>query len=86
VRGTYDVLFLRCYFVRPLYVVVCTFTYFSVSLSVCILQIAGPFVFGLLLSKYDPKLCVKLAVGVMVITLPILVIIAASFLRVDEVF
>jgi hypothetical protein len=57
---------------------VCTFTYFSVSLSVCILQIAGPFVFGLLLSKYDPKLCVKLAVGVMVITLPILVIIAGS--------
>ncbi|KAG0616218.1 hypothetical protein M758_5G099300 [Ceratodon purpureus] len=35
-------------------------------------EIAGPFVFGLLLSKYDPKLCVKLAVGVMVITLPIL--------------
>lgn len=29
--------------------------------------------FGLLLSKYDPKLCVKLAVGAMVITLPVLV-------------
>jgi hypothetical protein len=36
-------------------------------------EIAGPFVFGLLLSKYDPKLCVKLAVGAMVITLPVLV-------------
>lgn len=35
-------------------------------------EIAGPFLFGLLLSKFDPKLCVKLAVGAMVISLPIL--------------
>ena len=57
----------------------CTVTYFSGPLPGFVLQIAGPFVFGLLLSKYDPKLCVKLAVGVMIITLPILVIIGASF-------
>ncbi|XP_024376487.1 solute carrier family 40 member 3, chloroplastic isoform X2 [Physcomitrium patens] len=35
-------------------------------------EIAGPFVFGMLLSKYDPKLCVKMTVGVMVVALPIL--------------
>ncbi|KAH9575304.1 hypothetical protein CY35_01G105300 [Sphagnum magellanicum] len=35
-------------------------------------EIAGPFAFGLLLSKYDPKLCVKLAAGAMVVTLPVL--------------
>jgi hypothetical protein len=41
-------------------------------------QIAGPFAFGLLLSKYDPKLCVKLAAGAMVVTLPVLVCLCLS--------
>jgi hypothetical protein len=41
-------------------------------------EIAGPFAFGLLLSKYDPKLCVKLAAGAMVVTLPVLVCLCLS--------
>lgn len=55
-------------------------TYSSVPVCVNVSQIAGPFIFGILLSKYDPKLCVKLAVGAMVISLPILVCILEVFL------
>nr|PNR27283.1 hypothetical protein PHYPA_029435 [Physcomitrium patens] len=35
-------------------------------------EISGPFIFGIRLSRFDPKLCVKWAVVVMIATLPVL--------------
>lgn len=42
-------------------------------------QIAGASLFGILLSRYDPVTCLKLAAGLMICTLPIVVCLWSAF-------
>lgn len=39
------------------------------------LQIAGASLFGILLSKYEPVICLKLAAGLMISSLPVVVLV-----------
>lgn len=41
------------------------------------MQIAGAALFGVLLSKYDPVTCLKLAAGLMISSLPVVVLVSA---------
>lgn len=41
------------------------------------MQIAGVALFGVLLSKYEPVTCLKLAAGLMISSLPVVVLVTA---------
>lgn len=41
------------------------------------MQIAGAALFGVLLSKYEPVTCLKLAAGLMISSLPVVVLVTA---------
>nr|XP_024365668.1 solute carrier family 40 member 3, chloroplastic-like isoform X1 [Physcomitrium patens]XP_024365670.1 solute carrier family 40 member 3, chloroplastic-like isoform X1 [Physcomitrium patens]XP_024365671.1 solute carrier family 40 member 3, chloroplastic-like isoform X1 [Physcomitrium patens]XP_024365672.1 solute carrier family 40 member 3, chloroplastic-like isoform X1 [Physcomitrium patens] len=47
-------------------------------------EISGPFIFGILLSQFDPKLCVKWAVVVMIVSLPVLLNLVDSTDRLSK--